>query len=56
MERKVWDVNVLAIYLVEDHPGNPTCPWPWRRGWPARTPPVVLGSLPLRVYWVLTSK
>jgi len=22
IEKKVWDVNILAIFLVEDHPGH----------------------------------
>ncbi len=56
MEGKVWDVNVLAIYLVEDHPGNPYVSGAVEEGLAGAYTPVVLGSLPLRVFWVLTSR
>jgi len=56
LERKIWDVNILAIYLVEDHPGNPYVSEAVEEGLRGAYTPVILGSLPLRAYWVMTSR
>lgn len=55
-DRILLDVNALAIFLVEDHPGNPHIGKEIKRGLEGRAKLLVYDYLPLRVHWILTSK
>ena len=56
IEKKVWDVNILAIYLVEDHPGHRYVAPIVDRGLRGEYVPVILDILPLRAYWIMERK
>ena len=56
IKKKVWDVNVLAIYLVEDHPGHSCVAPVVERELRGEYIPVILDILPVRVYWVMERK
>ena len=53
IEKKVWDVNVLAIFLVEDHPGHSYVAPVVEKGLRGVYIPIVLDITPIRVYWIL---
>ncbi|MGQ4891344.1 MAG: type II toxin-antitoxin system VapC family toxin [Candidatus Njordarchaeia archaeon] len=54
--RYVADVNVLAIYLVSNHPGFQYVKDLLDEAISAEVKLLVFDFLPLRVYWILTSK
>ncbi|RLE65769.1 MAG: PIN domain-containing protein [Thermoprotei archaeon] len=56
IERKIWDVNILAIYLVEDHPGHEYVSPIVEEGLRGAYIPVLLDILPIRAYWILEKK
>jgi len=56
IEKKVWDVNILAIFLVEDHPGNKYVSPIVEDGLKGSYIPILLDFLPIRVYWILERK
>jgi len=56
IEKKVWDVNILAIYLVEDHPGNKYVSPVVKEGLKGAYIPVLIDILPIRAYWILERK
>jgi len=56
IEKKVWDVNVLAIFLVEDHPGHDYVFPVVEEGLRGVYIPIVLDIIPVRVYWILERK
>lgn len=53
IERKIWDVNILAIYLVEDHPGNKYITPIVDDGLRGGYIPVLMDILPIRAYWIM---
>jgi len=53
IERKVWDVNILAIYLVSDHPGNKYVTPIVNDGLRGSYIPVLMDILPIRAYWIM---
>ncbi|MFQ6064119.1 MAG: type II toxin-antitoxin system VapC family toxin [Candidatus Bathyarchaeia archaeon] len=55
-ERRMLDVNTLAIFLVEDHPGNQYVSPIVERGLRGAYVPLVLDVLPIRAFWVMTKK
>ena len=55
-QRMVLDVNILAIFLVEDHPGNPYVSPVLEEGLRGAYIPLVMDILPIRAYWVMTNK
>jgi predicted nucleic acid-binding protein len=55
-ERKVLDVNTLAIFLVEDHPGHAFVSSILEEGLIGGYTPIILDILPLRAFWVMTVK
>jgi predicted nucleic acid-binding protein len=55
-ERKILDVNVLAIFLVEDHPGNNYVAPIIEQGLRGAYVPLILDILPIRAYWIMTNK
>jgi len=55
-ERRVLDVNTLAIFLVEDHPGNQYVSPVLEEGLRGAYIPLVMDILPIRAYLVMTKK
>lgn len=55
-EKKVLDVNILAIFLVKDHPGNKHVSSIVEEGLRGAYIPLVLDILPVRAYWIMTKK
>jgi len=55
-EKRVLDVNVLAIFLVEDHPGNEFVYPIVEEGLRGAYIPLIMDILPIRAYWVMTRK
>lgn len=53
---KLLDVNILAIFLVEDHPGHPYVDPVVAEGLAGRHRLLVPDYLPLRARWVLTTR
>lgn len=53
IEKKVWDVNVLAIFLVEDHPRHEYIKPVVEDGLRGAYVPVMLDIAPIRAYWIL---
>lgn len=55
-EKRVLDVNALAIFLVEDHPGNQYVSPVIDEGLRGAFTPLIMDILPFRAYWVMTKK
>jgi len=55
-DRVVVDVNALAIFLVQDHPGNPYITPELEKGLRGQFTPLILDIIPLRAYWIMTKK
>ena len=55
-ERRVLDLNVLAIFLVGDHPGNKYVAPIIEEGLRGVYVPLIMDILPIRAYWVMTKK
>ena len=55
-DRRVLDVNTLAIFFVEDHPGHRYVSPVVEEGLTGGYVPLILDVLPLRAYWVMTTK
>ena len=54
--RYTLDINVVAIYLVENHPGNRYVTEVLDFGIRNKVEFILFDFLPLRVFWILTSK
>ncbi len=54
--KKVLDVNILAIFLVKDHPGNRYVSSVVEEGLRGAFIPLVMDILPVRSYWIMTKK
>ena len=54
--RLVFDVNVLAIFLVKDHPGNEYVSAVVEEGLRGAYVPVIMDFLPVRAYWIMTRR
>ncbi len=55
-DRRILDVNVLAIYLVSDHPGNEYVSPVVEEGLSGVYTPLIMDILPIRAYWIMTEK
>ena len=55
-DKKVLDVNTLAIFLVNDHPGNKSVSSVVEQGLRGGFIPLVMDILPIRAYWIMTRK
>jgi predicted nucleic acid-binding protein len=53
-DRILVDVNCLAIFLVEDHPGHSYVARELERGLGGHYIPLVLDIVPMRAYWIMT--
>lgn len=56
MTSKLIDLNILAIFLVEDHPGHPHVDRVVSRGLAGEYRLLMPDQLPLRARWVLTNR
>ena len=56
MRKKVWDVNILAIFLVEDHPGHDYIAPVVESSLRGEYIPVMLDITPIRAYWIMERK
>lgn len=54
--RVLVDVNILTIFLVEDHPGHAYVRPRIEEGLKGSFIPVLLDISPLRAYWIMTAK
>lgn len=55
-EKRVLDINILAIFLVKDHPGNKHVSPIVEEGLRGAYTPLIMDILPIRAYWVMTKK
>jgi predicted nucleic acid-binding protein len=55
-EKRVLDVNALAVFLVKDHPGNEYVSSVVEEGLRGAYVPVVMDILPVRAYWIMTRR
>jgi predicted nucleic acid-binding protein len=55
-DRVLLDVNALAIYLVEDHPGHPYVEEEVESGFGGSRQILVGDLLPLRAHWILVRR
>jgi len=55
-EKRVLDVNTLAIFLVENHPGNQHIAPIIEEGLRGAFIPLILDIVPIRAYWVMTRR
>lgn len=55
-ERKVLDVNVLAIFLVKDHPANEYVSPVVEEGLRGAYTPTVMDILPVRAFWIMAKR
>lgn len=56
MTSKIIDLNILAIFLVEDHPGHPHVDQVLSAGLAGEYRILMPDQLPLRARWVLTNR
>ncbi len=56
VEKKVLDVNILAVFLVKDHPGNEYVSPVVEEGLRGGFIPLLLDILPIRAYWIMMKK
>ncbi len=56
VEKRVFDVNVLAIFLVKGHPGFGYVSPVVAAGLRGAYVPLIMDILPVRVYWVMTRR
>ncbi len=53
-ESAIVDVNTVAIYLVEDHPGNKFVTPELEKGLRGQYVPIILDNVPIRAFWIMT--
>ncbi|MGQ4834465.1 MAG: type II toxin-antitoxin system VapC family toxin [Candidatus Asgardarchaeia archaeon] len=56
IEKKILDINVFAIFFVEDHPGHKYVYPKIFDGLKGKYIPVIIDILPIRAYWILERK
>ena len=56
VEKRVFDVNVLAIYLVRGHPGFEFVSPIVEQGLRGAYIPLIMDFLPMRAYWIMTRR
>lgn len=52
-EKRVVDINTLAIFLVEDHPGNQYVASTIEEGLRGAYIPLIMDIVPIRAYWIM---
>jgi predicted nucleic acid-binding protein len=56
LEKRVFDVNVLAVFLVKGHPGCEHVSPVVEAGLRGAYVPLLLDVLPVRAYWIMTRR
>ena len=56
LEKRVFDLNILAIYLVKGHPGFESVSQIVEQGLGGMYIPIILDFLPMRAYWIMTKR
>ena len=56
LEKQVFDLNILAIYLVKGHPGFEFVAQVVEEGLRGVYIPLIMDFLPMRAYWIMTQR
>jgi predicted nucleic acid-binding protein len=56
VEKRVFDVNILAIFLAEGHPGFTYVAPVVEAGLRGAYAPLIMDILPLRAFWIMTRR
>lgn len=56
LEKRVFDLNILAIYLVKGHPGFECVSPIVEQGLRGAYIPLIMDFLPMRAYWIMTKR
>jgi predicted nucleic acid-binding protein len=56
VEKRVFDVNILAIFLVKGHPGFEFISTVVEEGLRGTYIPLIMDFLPMRAYWIMTQR
>ncbi|MEM2759654.1 MAG: type II toxin-antitoxin system VapC family toxin [Nitrososphaerales archaeon] len=56
MESKIIDINILSIFLVEDHPAHAYVKDTMFSGLKGVFKPILLDILPIRAHWLMTAR
>src|SRR5208337_4533341 len=56
LEKRVFDLNILAIYLVKGHPGFDCVSPVVEQGLIGAYIPLIMDFLPMRAYWIMTKR
>ncbi len=54
--KNVLDVNTVAVFLVNDHPGNKSVSSIIEAGLKGAYVPILLDIIPVRAYWIMTKR
>jgi predicted nucleic acid-binding protein len=56
VEKRVFDLNILAIYLVKGHPGFDSISPIVEQGLRGAYIPLIMDFLPMRAFWIMTKR
>ena len=56
VEKRVFDLNILAIYLVKGHPGFDCVSSVVEPGLRGAYIPLIMDFLPMRAFWIMTKR
>ena len=56
VEKRVFDLNILAIYLVKGHPGFDCVSPVVEQGLRGAYIPLIMDFLPMRAFWIMTKR
>jgi predicted nucleic acid-binding protein len=56
VEKRVFDLNILAVFLVKGHPGFEYVSPVVQEGLRGAYIPLIMDFLPMRVYWIMTQR
>jgi len=56
VEKQVFDLNILAIYLVKGHPGFDCVSPVVEQGLRGAYTPLIMDFLPMRAFWIMTKR
>lgn len=56
LEKRVFDLNILAIYLAKGHPGFESVSPIVDQGLRGAYVPLIMDFLPMRAYWLMTKR
>jgi predicted nucleic acid-binding protein len=56
VEKRVFDLNILAVFLVKGHPGFDNVSPVVEEGLRGAYIPLIMDFLPMRAYWIMTQR